>query len=120
MRPLMLVLASMACGLTALYLFRSALLDVGGFRLTAPTAFQQFARLLGEWRFWAGGVLLIAVLLISLDLWNEELSKVVPLYSLSYVIIAVVGKLFLDEHVSLIRWVGIVAIVGGVLLLQRS
>jgi drug/metabolite transporter (DMT)-like permease len=120
MRPLLLVLASMACGLTALYLFRGALLEVGGFRLTTPTALQQLGRLLTEWRFWAGVVLLIGVMLISLDLWNEELSKVVPLYSLSYVVIALIGQLFLDEHVALERWLGILAIVAGVVLLQRS
>ena len=51
---------------------------------------------------------LLVVLLVSLDLYgSEELSQVVPLYSLSYVLIALIGQLFLGERVTLQRWVGI-------------
>jgi hypothetical protein len=43
-----------------------------------------------DWRYLASGTLLLIVLLISCELYgNEGLSKVVPLYSLSYVLIAV-------------------------------
>jgi drug/metabolite transporter (DMT)-like permease len=121
MRPLILVLISIGCGLGALYLVRAALVDVGGFTLDARTGVEQFGRLLGEWRFWAGAVLLAGVMAISLELYgSEELSKVVPLYSLSYVVIALVGKVFLGEDVAAMRWAGILAIVCGVVLLQRS
>jgi transporter family protein len=58
---------------------------------------------------------------VSLDLYgSQELSKVVPLYSLSYVLIALIGQLFLGERVTLTRWIGIVTIVAGVVLLLRS
>jgi len=61
------------------------------------------------------------VLLVSLDLYgSEELSKVVPLYSLSYVLVALIGQVFLDEHVTLRRWIGILLIVAGVVVLLRS
>jgi drug/metabolite transporter (DMT)-like permease len=121
MRPLVLVLVSICCGLSALYLVRAALVDIGGFRLDTTTAVGQFVKLLGDWRFWAGAVLLVGVMAISLELYGtEELSKVVPLYSLSYLVIALIGQLFLDEDVRLERWLGIFAIVAGVVLLQRS
>jgi drug/metabolite transporter (DMT)-like permease len=121
MRPLVLVLVSIGCGLGALYLVRAALVDIGGFRIDPSTAFAQFGRLLGDWRFWGGAVLLVAVMTISLELYgSEELSKVVPLYSMSYVIIALVGQLFLHEDVSPTRWLGVFAIVAGVVVLQRS
>jgi drug/metabolite transporter (DMT)-like permease len=120
-RALTLVLTSIGCGLGGLYLVRSALVDVGGFTLGSPTAARQLRRLAFKRRFWAGGALILVVLLVSLDLYgSEELSKVVPLYSLSYVLIALIGQLFMGERVTLLRWTGILTIVTGVVLLLRS
>ena len=120
-RALLLVLVAIACGLGGLYLVRAALVEVGGFTLGSPTAARQLRRLCAKRRFWGGGALIGAVLLVSLDLYgSQELSKVVPLYSLSYVLIALIGQLFLGERVSLRRWIGIVLIVAGVVVLLRS
>jgi uncharacterized membrane protein len=112
---------AIALGLAGLYLVRAALVDVGGFTIGSSSALGHLVELGLDWRFWAGGALLFCILLISLELYgSEELSKVVPLYSLSYVAIAVIGQVFLDEHVTLERWVGIVTIVSGVVVLLRS
>jgi drug/metabolite transporter (DMT)-like permease len=120
-RALILVLAAIACGLGGLYLVRAALVDVGGFTLGSPTAARQLRRLVAKWRFWAGGALVLVVLLVSLDLYgSEELSQVVPLYSLSYVLIALIGQLFLEERVTVRRWIGILTIVTGVVVLLQS
>ena len=120
-RTLVLVFASIVCGLAGTYLVRAALLEVGGFTLGGPAAGRRLWRLASRRRFWAGGALLAVVLLVSLDLYgSQELSQVVPLYSLSYVLIALIGQLFLDERVTLQRWVGIATIVMGVAVLLRS
>jgi uncharacterized membrane protein len=120
-RALLLVLATIGCGLGGMYIVRAALVEVGGFSLGSPTAARQLARLLGEWRFWAGAALIGVVLVVSLDLYgSEELSKVVPLYSLSYVLVALIGRVFLNERVTLKRWIGILMIVAGVVVLLQS
>jgi uncharacterized membrane protein len=120
-RAFLLVLTAIGCGLCGLYLVRAALVDVGGFTLGSASALGHLAEMAGDWRFWAGGALLAFILLISLELYgSEELSKVVPLYSLSYVLIAVIGQVFLDESVTLQRWIGIATIVTGVVVLLRS
>jgi drug/metabolite transporter (DMT)-like permease len=120
-RPVLLILVSITLGLVGLLLWKSALTDVGGFELGSAGAAQQFFRLLGRWKFWLGVLVLLGVVFISLDLWsNEELSQVVPLYSLSYVFLALIGKFYLDENVTPGRWAGIAAIVAGVTLLVRS
>jgi uncharacterized membrane protein len=120
-RALRLVMASVASGIGGLYLVRAALADVGGFQLGSASGPRQLRRLVGQGRFWAGGLLVMLVLLISLDLYgSEELSKVVPLYSLSYVLIALIGQVFLHERVTLQRWIGIAMIVAGVVVLLRS
>jgi drug/metabolite transporter (DMT)-like permease len=120
-RAFLLVLTAIALGLTGLYLVRAALVEAGGFRLGSSGAAGHLLKLAVEWRFWAGGALILVILLISLELYgSEELSKVVPLYSLSYVIIALIGQLFLGEHVTAMRWAGILTIVTGVVVLLRS
>ena len=120
-RAFFLVLAAIVLGLAGLYLVRAALVDVGGVTLGSASALPHLADLALEWRFWAGGALIAIILLISLELYgSEELSKVVPLYSLSYVLIALIGQFFLGEDVTLVRWAGIVTIVTGVVVLLRS
>ena len=119
-RAVILILVSIALGISALLLWKSALNEIGGFELGEGT-WKQFVAILGEWRFWLGIPPLVGVVLISLDLWsNEDLSQVVPLYSLSYVAIALIGRLFLDEEVTPQRWVGIGAVLAGVFLIVRS
>ncbi len=121
MRPLALVLVSIGLGLGGLLLWRSALSDVGGFQLAAEGSVGQLVKLASQWRFWLGALLLFGVVLVSLDLYgNEELSRVVPLYSLSYVAIALLDQFVLGETVPAIRWVAIGLIVAGVVILTRS
>jgi drug/metabolite transporter (DMT)-like permease len=121
MRALLLTLATITCGLGGLYVMRGALVRVGGFTFGSRSAPRQLRRLVAEWRFWAASALIGVVLLVSLDLYgNEDLSKVVPLYSLNYVLVALIGHVFLNERVTLQRWVGIFIIVGGVAVLLRS
>jgi drug/metabolite transporter (DMT)-like permease len=120
-RAFLLVMTAIAFGLAGLYLVRVALVDAGGFRLGSSTALHHLPALVADWRFLFGGTLLLVVLLISLELYgSDELSKVVPLYSLSYVLVALIGQLFLDERVTLQRWAGIAAIVAGVVVVVRS
>jgi drug/metabolite transporter (DMT)-like permease len=120
-RALVLVLVSILAGLGGLYVVRTALVQVGGFTIGDPAAPRQLVRLLGVWRFWAGAALIGVVLLVSLDLYgSHELSKVVPLYSLSYVLVALIGQAFLGERVTWQRWIGILTIVGGVVLVVQT
>ena len=120
-RALLLVLAAIGLGLGGLYLVRAALVQAGGFTLGSAESLGHLGEVAQDWRFWAGGALIAIVLLISLELYgSQELSKVVPLYSLSYVLIALIGQLFLDEQVTVQRWIGILTIVAGVVVLLRS
>lgn len=121
LRPVILILVSVTLGISALLLWKNALDAIGGFELGQANAISQFGRLFGRWQFWLGIVPLVGVVLISLDLWsNEELSKVIPMYSLSYVIIALIGKMFLGEQVTAMRWGGISVIIVGIIMLVAS
>ena len=66
---------------------------------------------------WVGiGVLFMVGWLTSrlLLLSWADLSYVVPVTSFSYVLSAIVAVVYLGEHVSVLRWIGIVVITLGV------
>jgi len=70
----------------------------------------------------AVGVSLLIVWLLShmaLLSW-ADLSYVLPVTSIGYVLVALVGKFFLNEQISAARWAGILFIVAGFLLVGRT
>jgi len=70
----------------------------------------------------AVGVSLLIVWLLShmaLLSW-ADLSYVLPMTSIAYVLVALVGRFLLHEHVSAARWVGVTLIVAGVMLVGHT
>jgi len=66
------------------------------------------------------GVLLLLLWMLSrmaLLSW-ADLSYVLPVTSIGYVLVALAGKLFLNEQITPLRWAGIVLIVAGVALVS--
>lgn len=68
-----------------------------------------------------GVSLLVLWLLSQMTLLSwADLSYVLPVTSIGYVLVALAGKFFLHEQVSMIRWAGIFLIVAGVVLVART
>jgi len=99
---------------------------LGNFLLSVgmrPMDFQPWGSPLQYLRIFANpwidvGVVLLLVWFaaqLSLLSW-ADLSYVLPITAASYVLTAVLGKVFLHEFISLSRWFGILAISMGVLL----
>ena len=66
------------------------------------------------------GVLLLLLWMLSrmaLLSW-ADLSYVLPVTSVGYVLVAIAGKLFLNEQITPQRWAGIILIVAGVALVS--
>ena len=83
-----------------------------------PTPLSYITALFEPWA--ALGVILLIIWLISrmtLLSW-ADLSYVLPVTSIGYVLVAVAGKVFLHEQVSEKRWAGILLIVLGVALVS--
>ena len=86
--------------------------------LSTPLAY--IAALFQPWV--ALGVLLLTVWLISrmtLLSW-ADLSYVLPVTSIGYVLVALAGRLLLNEQISGRRWSGIALIVAGVALVSGA
>jgi drug/metabolite transporter (DMT)-like permease len=68
-----------------------------------------------------GVALLIVWTLAHMALLSwADLSYVMPVTAIGYVVTAFAGKFFLSETVSLTRWIGIVLITAGVTLVGRT
>ncbi len=68
-----------------------------------------------------GVVLLILWLLSRMTLLSwADLSYVLPVTSVGYVLTALAGRYFMNEQISLARWAGILLIMAGVTLVGRT
>jgi drug/metabolite transporter (DMT)-like permease len=70
----------------------------------------------------ASGVIILALWMLSdlALLSRADLSYVLPVTSVSYVLIAVLGHFVLGETIHLTRWIGIFVITAGVMLVGRT
>ena len=69
----------------------------------------------------AGVILLILWLLARMTLLSwADLSYVLPVTSIGYVLAAVMGRVFLNEHVSVGRWAGTLLIMAGTALVGST
>ena len=68
------------------------------------------------------GIALLVVWMLSrmaLLSW-ADLSYVLPVTSIGYVLAAVTGTLFLGEHISGLRWIGTLFIMAGAIVVGRT
>ena len=89
-------------------------------RTLSPSPIPYLAALLNP--SVALGVCLLAIWLIanlSLLSW-ADLSYVLPVTAIAYVLSAVAGHFVLGERVSLVRWCGVLSITAGAILVGRT
>lgn len=69
----------------------------------------------------AGVFLLILWMLSQMALLSlADLSYVLPVTSIGYVLAAVAGRLFLQEQIAPTRWIGVLLIMSGVIIVGRT
>lgn len=62
---------------------------------------------------------------VSVILWlgamsTLDVSLMYPLASLAYVVVAIIAFIFLKEDISLLRWAGILLVMGGCFLITQT
>jgi multidrug transporter EmrE-like cation transporter len=70
--------------------------------------------------FFALCLLVLSSVTWLLALSKTELSFAYPIISIGYVIVSILSWIFLAETISLLRWIGLGVIVGGVYLLSKT
>lgn len=85
------------------------------------TPIQYFAALFGNSWIWGGVALLIVLMVSQLSMYSwADLTYVLPVTASAYVLIAVLSRIFLHEHISLSRWIGVGLISLGVLFVAET
>ena len=78
-------------------------------------------RVLTNGAVWVGIVLMLLFFICHmLVLSFADYSFVMPFSAVAYALVPLLGYLFLGEHVSAARWIGIMLIFAGVLLINRT
>ncbi len=89
----------------------------------APAIRNAFGYILALFQPWvAGGVALLILWQLSrmtLLSW-ADLSYVLPVTSIGYVLVALIGRLLLNERITSVRWAGILLIMAGVGLVSGA
>jgi uncharacterized membrane protein len=95
-----------------------------GMRGTDSSAFQSpFGYIQALFNPWVatGVCLLILWMLSQMALLSlADLSYVLPVTSIGYVLAAVAGRLFLEEQIAPTRWIGVLLIMSGVIIVGRT
>lgn len=74
-----------------------------------------------DWRILGGVALLVSWMLLRMALLSQaDLTYVLPVTAIGYVLAALAGQVFLHEHISLQRWAGTVLIMGGTALVSLT
>jgi drug/metabolite transporter (DMT)-like permease len=93
--------------------------DVDIARLSALLA--SAARVLTSGTIWLGIAMMLAFMVCHMLVLSwADYSFVMPFSAIAYALVPLLGYLFLHEQVSAARWVGIVLIVLGVILINRT
>ena len=92
--------------------------QVGRIVSASPLAYvRAFAN---PWTAAGIGILTIWMLSDLALLSRADLSFVLPVTASAYILVALVGHFFLHDHISWVRWAGILLISGGVILAEET
>ncbi|MDP3041467.1 MAG: EamA family transporter [Candidatus Omnitrophota bacterium] len=122
---LKILLLLIACDIleTALHFFfkKSALAQSNKVIVDLATAVEFLRATFTSPFLWMGLFTVAAVFIIwSTVLTKIDLSVAVPIASFSYILVPLVSIIFLHEQVTVLRWLGVLFVLAGVILVSLS
>lgn len=122
LKILFLLIASDILETAVHFFFKKSALAQGGFTVTGLASAVIFLKMVFSSPFlWAGLVTVALVFIIwSTALSRIDLSVAVPIASFSYILVPLVSIVFLHEEITVLRWMGILFVLSGVILVSLS
>lgn len=119
---LLLLIASDILETAIHFFFKKSVLSQADFAVINLASAAVFFRLVFSSPFLWGGLAAVVIVFI---IWSTVLAKIdlsvaVPVASFSYILVPIISIIFLDEKVTILRWVGIFLILAGVILVSLS
>ena len=120
-KTLAMVCAMVVCANAGDLLLKSAMLQIGAVQLTAPGLAHAFRLTVTNGTLWAGIFFLAGFMLSYMTVLSwADYSYVMPAGAFGYALLTFLAVVFLHEAVSTRRWVGVVLICAGVLLVGQT
>jgi len=120
-KTLVMVLAMVVCANAGDLLLKQGMLQIGAVQLTASGLAQAFQLTVTNGSIWAGIFFLMGFMLSYMTVLSwADYSYVMPAGAFGYVLLTLMAVVFLHESVSPRRWVGVVLICAGVLLVGQT
>jgi uncharacterized membrane protein len=120
-KTLVMVLAMVACANVGDLLLKSGMAQVGAVELTARGIGQAFRLTVTSATIWLAIFFLVGFMVSYMTVLSwADYSYVMPAGAFGYAVLTFLAVLFLHESVSPRRWVGVVLICVGVLLVGQT
>ena len=117
-----MLVVSVVFAVAGQFTLKTAMNQVGRIGATEiAAAGDTIVRTLKEPRLWLGLALFgISALFWLVVLSRVDLSVAYPFVGLSYIIVVLFSRVFLDEHVTALRWLGVVVVAVGIAIVGLS
>lgn len=116
-----MVCVMVVCANTGDLMLKRAMLQIGSVELSTPGIAHAFRMTVTSGTLWVGIVFLIGFMLSYMTVLSwADYSYVMPAGAFGYALLTLLAVIFLHESVSARRWVGVVLICVGVLLVGQT
>ncbi len=120
-KTLVMVLAMVVCANAGDLLLKRGMLQIGAVQLTASGLLHAFLLTVTNGTIWTGIFFLTGFMTSYMTVLSwADYSYVMPAGAFGYALLTLMAVVFLHESVSLRRWVGVVLICVGVLLVGQT
>ncbi len=120
-KTLVMVLTVVLCANAGDLLLKRGMSQIGAVQLTVSGLAQAFRLTVTNGTIWVGILFLIGFLLSYMTVLSwADYSYVMPAGAFGYALLTFLAVVFLHESVSTRRWVGVVLICAGVLLVGQT
>ena len=120
-KTLVMVLAMVVCANAGDLLLKRGMTEIGAVGISASALSRAFWMTVTSGTIWLGIIFLIGFMVIYMTVLSwADYSYVMPAGAFGYAILTLLAVIFLHESVSPKRWVGVVLICVGVLLVGQT
>jgi uncharacterized membrane protein len=121
MKTLVMVLAMVVCANAGDLLLKHGMAQIGAVELTPHGMAQAFLQTIASGTVWLAILFLIGFMVSYMTVLSwADYSYVMPAGAFGYAVLTFLAVVFLHESVSARRWVGVVLICVGVLLVGQT
>lgn len=120
-KTIVMILAMVVCANAGDLMLKHGMTQIGGIPLSLPGLGHAFLRTITSGTIWIGILFLIGFTVSYMTVLSwADYSYVMPAGAMGYALVTFLAVIFLHESVSLRRWIGVLLISVGVLLVGQT